>query len=107
MKLDAQDIHDLKPLIAEAVRDVLKELAGTPLTSGQLAFNEAQAAELIGLKKHQLRDARLRGQIRALRPPGTKNYLYTRGALLEFVEGGGNEIARKGRSNVRPLRRSD
>jgi len=97
MRLDPQDVADLKPIIAEVVGQVLRELAGSPLCSQQIGFTEAQAAALIGLPKHQLRDARVRGDIKATVRPGMKQVMYSRRALLAFVEGNETTGARKKR----------
>jgi hypothetical protein len=77
----------LRPVIAAAVGEVLRELAGTPLASGRIAYTEQQAAEALGIPKHQLRDARLRGDVRATVYPNMKQILYSKLALVAFAEG--------------------
>jgi hypothetical protein len=86
MKLDTSDIAELKPIIAEVVGQVLRELAGTALASGQIAFTEEQAAQALGIPKHQLRDARLRGDVAATVYPGMNQIMYSRRALVAFSE---------------------
>jgi hypothetical protein len=101
VKLDAQDIDGLRPVIEAAVKQVLSELSGTPLASGQIAFTEAQAAAALGIPKHQLRDARLRGDVRATVYPKMKQIMYSRRALLAFAEGNektGAKQKRRGKS---------
>jgi hypothetical protein len=49
-----------------------------------LAYSEAEAARLFGLKVHQLRDARLRHEISASQIAG-RRIRYTREDLLEYL----------------------
>ena len=81
MKLDAADLVELRPLIGEVVRSVLEQTEAT-LSDKRLAYSEREAAALLGVRQHVLRDARLRGLIRA-RLLG-KKYLYSRSALITF-----------------------
>lgn len=84
MKLDASDIQDLSPLIATAVRATLAEIeASAQKLDGRLAFTEAEAALLLGVDRHVLRDCRLRGEINA-RKCG-KKIIYSRESLLKFL----------------------
>ena len=58
--------EDLRPLIEATVRQVMAQVAEERgRTAGRLGYTEAEAAELLGLKTHQLRDARRRGEIHA------------------------------------------
>jgi excisionase family DNA binding protein len=84
MKLEPQDLHDLRPVVAEIVRAVLSEVEvkGRQF-DGKLGYSEAEAATLLGVKRHTLRDARLRGEIFARRLG--KEYRYGRDTLLEFL----------------------
>lgn len=63
MKFD----FDLKPLVIETVETVLDRRdrldRGLP---DVLTYSEADAAKLLGLEKHQLRDLRLSGRISSL-----------------------------------------
>lgn len=71
---------DLAPVITRIVTELQKRFG----TADRLCYPEAEAAELLGVKQHVLRDARLRGEI-----SGSKlgrGYSYTRAALLEFIE---------------------
>jgi hypothetical protein len=84
MKLDASDIADLRPLIAEAVRVTLQQIESAEAkTSGRLGFTEPEGAAMIGVQRHVLRDCRLRGEIHA-RKVGSR-YVYSREALLAFL----------------------
>jgi hypothetical protein len=85
VKLDATDIQDLAPLIRAAVVATLDEMRATEAKLGdRLAFTESEAAGLLGVPRHVLRDARLRGEISA-RTCG-KKLLYSRESLLRFVD---------------------
>ena len=84
MKLDANDISELRPVIAAAVASVLEQLDRDRAKVGQrLAFPEPEAAELLGIRSHVLRDARLRGEITGARVG--KKTLYSRESLLKFL----------------------
>ena len=64
MRLDAGDIPALQPLIDAAVRTTLAQVeAEGQRLNGHLSFNEARAAEILGIQKHALRDLRLSGQV--------------------------------------------
>ena len=81
MKLDL-DQDDLRPLVA-AVLDQLR--TEQPTLPERLSFPEAEAATLLGVPRHVLRDARLRGEITG-RLLG-KKIIYARSELIRFVEG--------------------
>jgi hypothetical protein len=85
MKLDASDIADLQPVIATAVRAVLDEIHADEgkLDGQRLGYPEAEAAALLGLRPHILRDARLRGEISG-RLVG-KKIVYSRSELLRYL----------------------
>ena len=84
MKLDPSDISDLEPVIRAAVMVVINELKAKETTLGdRLAFTEAEAATMLGVRRHVLRDCRLRGEISG-RLVG-KKILYSRASLLRFV----------------------
>lgn len=86
MKLEVADVHDLKPVIHAAVVAVLEELQAKAGPLGdRLAFPEAEAAALLGVAPHVLRDCRLRGEI-AGRLVG-KKIVYSRDSLLRFLAG--------------------
>jgi hypothetical protein len=57
---------DLRPILDEVVSQALVRFAQANEAAGsRLAFNEAEAAALIGLEPHQLRDERRRGRVQA------------------------------------------
>jgi len=85
VKLDPADLPALKPLITVVVRATLEELqAADAKLDGRLAYPEPEAAALLGVAPHVLRDARRRGELSA-RLCG-KRYLYDRRELLRFLE---------------------
>lgn len=84
MKLEPGDIRDLTPVIRAVVDHILERREANEQKLGdRLAYSEAEAAELLGLARHQLRDMRLRGEICA-RKCG-KEYRYSRQSLLDFL----------------------
>lgn len=78
------DPEDLQPVIAAIVAETLRQLQTDQGTNGRLAYSEAEAAELLGLEQHQLRDERLRGRIHASMGPG-RRILYTKHDLAEYL----------------------
>jgi hypothetical protein len=78
------DSNDLKPLVEQVVAATLKKLeAANGKLGNRLAFNEPEAAALLGIKPHVLRDARLRGEISGSRVG--KRILYERDEVLRFL----------------------
>jgi excisionase family DNA binding protein len=74
--------HDvLRELIAEVIREVLPVLSW-PV--GRIALTEEEAAQAAGVGRHNLRDLRLTGQIRATKLG--RRVLYTRADLLAALE---------------------
>ena len=61
------DQADLKPLVAAVVSEVLEQVDQTQqrLGNGRLAYTEQEAAQLLGIPRHSLRDLRLRGLVKA------------------------------------------
>jgi len=85
MRLEPQDIDGLKPLIVEVVRAVLAE-ATLPVSgkdAERLAWPEAEAAALLGVARHVLRDLRLRGEIRSTKVGGRISY--TKKHLTDYL----------------------
>jgi hypothetical protein len=83
MKIEL-DPADLQPVIEQTITAVLERLeADRALLGGKLACREAEAARLMGIPPHSLRDARLRGEIRGCRV-GSR-VLYERSELLAFL----------------------
>jgi len=87
MKIEANDIADLQPLITAAVRATLIEIraASAQVDAGRIGYLEQEAADLLGIAKHVLADARRRGSIKARRVG--KAYVYSRSTLVEYLEG--------------------
>jgi len=79
------DNESLRPLISAIVREVVEHLDECrERVGGLLAYGEPEAAALISLAPHQLRDARLRGEIQASRGPGGR-ILYSRDQLIAYL----------------------
>lgn len=77
----------LKPLIEQVVSQAIARLEETRVTlpdAGRLAYSEAEAAALLGLHRHQLRDERRRGRISAAIGPG-RRILYSRADLMDYL----------------------
>ena len=89
MKLDPADLADLRPLLDEVIVATLDRLRADAekLDGKRLGYPEAEAAVLLGVNRHVLRDARLRQEIHA-RKIG-KRYIYSRDSLLKFLRDDG------------------
>jgi len=78
------DPNDLKPLVEHVVVATLEKLEAADRKLGsRLAYSEPEAAALLGIKSHVLRDARLRGEIAGSRVG--KRVLYERSQLIKFL----------------------
>jgi hypothetical protein len=78
----------LAELIEAAVQRAAFDIVGklrADMFPVRLAFGEARAARMIGLREHQLRDARRRGEIRGVRGPRGKP-LYRLEDLAKYLE---------------------
>ncbi len=74
----------LRPLIERIVATVLDRLQGEQeVRRDKLAYTEAEAAALLGIERHVLRDARLRGELTGSRVG--KRILYERQELLGYL----------------------
>jgi hypothetical protein len=83
----AIDPAALRELVREIVRQVVEELHAAEGTVGtKLAYGESEAAALLSLQPHQLRDLRLRGEIGASTGPN-RTIMYTREDLVKFLAG--------------------
>jgi hypothetical protein len=80
------DPTDLAPLIRVALVEVLAERDRLGDTE-RLGYPEPEAARLLGLAAHQLRDARRRGEITGRRIG--RSVVYSRSALLAWLDGDG------------------
>ena len=82
------DFHadDLRPLVRAVVAEVMAELerAEVQVPADKLAYSEAEAASLLSLLPHQLRDERRRGRIAASQVVGGR-VRYTAEALREYL----------------------
>ena len=75
----------LEPLIKKIVAETVVELeAGRAQLDDKLAYGEPEAARLLGLQSHQLRDARLAGKIQCSQITG-RRIRYTREDLLQYL----------------------
>ncbi|MEM9753917.1 MAG: helix-turn-helix domain-containing protein [Planctomycetota bacterium] len=70
-----------KPIVAEVVAAV-----GSTGQAERLAYPESEAAQLLGIAAHQLRDARLRGEITATKAGG--RIAYERDELIAYLARG-------------------
>jgi hypothetical protein len=76
----------LEPLVAEIVRQVVEQLEQIKSTlPDRVAFTEAEAAALLGLESHQLRDERHRGRVRAYVISG-RRVRYAREDLIAYLK---------------------
>src|SRR4051794_7530509 len=76
----------LRELVREVAVQVVAELDRdkASLPAGRLCFPEAEAAPMLGLQQHQLRDERLRGRIAYHRVVGNR-VMYSRDDLLAYL----------------------
>ena len=86
MSLQIQFDEDaLRPLVHLAVAEALDRMeAERAKFNGRLAFTEPEAAVLLGVKPHVLRDCRRRGELQGAKV-GSK-IVYTRADLLDFLD---------------------
>jgi hypothetical protein len=83
----AIDAEALRPLVREIVAEVLAELhAAEAAAGGKLAYGESEAAALLSMQPHQLRDCRLRGEIGASVGPN-RTVLYRKEDLAGYLAG--------------------
>lgn len=75
----------IQSTVQETVVTVLAQLDGDRAKlNDRLAYSEHEAAALLGLEWHQLRDERRRGRVSASVGPGRK-IMYTRQDLLDYL----------------------
>jgi hypothetical protein len=78
-------LEALKPLIAEVVQEALRQLdAARAALVDRLGYSEEEAARLLSLAPHVLRDERLRGRIQASQIVG-RRIRYTRDDLVSYL----------------------
>jgi Helix-turn-helix domain len=78
------DAEALRPLIAQIVAEVLGQLGTSGQGDDRIALLEPDAARLLSLQPHQLRDLRLAGKIKATKGPRGRA-LYRREDLLAYL----------------------
>ena len=79
------DPVELAPIIAATVSEVMQRIREDEASMGdRLAFSEQEAARLLGLESHQLRDERLRGRIAASQIVG-RRIRYRREDLIAYL----------------------
>jgi hypothetical protein len=79
------DGEALRPLVHLAVAEALDRMEEERAKlQGRLAFTEPEAAVLLGIKPHVLRDCRRRGELQGAKV-GSK-IVYTRADLLTFLD---------------------
>jgi hypothetical protein len=79
------DREDLLPLVQLTVAEALDRMEiERAKFNGRLSYTEPEAAVLLGVKAHVLRDCRRRGELQAAKV-GSK-IVYTRTDLLDFLE---------------------
>ena len=85
MKIEFESA-DLRPLVEQIVDEVSKRKSAVDhkLDVTRLAFPEGEAASALGIAPHVLRDARLRGELKAKKLG--RRWLYSRQALADFFD---------------------
>jgi hypothetical protein len=80
------DVEHFRPLVEAIVAEAVRLLDGDRqrLDGDLLAYSEAEAAKLLGLEEHVLRDERRRGRIIASQIVG-RRIRYQRGDLLQYL----------------------
>jgi Helix-turn-helix domain len=81
------DPAGLSPLIRAVVAEVLAQVAADQQRlpdTGKLCYSEAEAAALLGVEPHVLRDERRRGRIAASQIMG-RRIKYTRADLMAYL----------------------
>lgn len=79
------DEETLRPLVQQVVQQTLSLC--DDMTGGEgmrLAWREDEAAKLVGMQPHQLRDRRLEGEVRAKKVG--RSWYYTRDELLRLFD---------------------
>lgn len=81
--------EEMRPLVRQVVAEVMAELQQHPALAddSRLAYSEPEAADLLGVKSHVLRDERLRGRIDFTKIVGGR-VRYTKAQLAEYLARG-------------------
>lgn len=87
MKIEL-DGPSLRPVIEQVVAMALEQLqaASAQLPGNRLGYPEGEAAALLGLPQHVLRDCRRRGELQAVKVG--KRWIYSRDSLQKFLNRG-------------------
>ena len=80
MSLSDTDVAAIQQIVTHTVVAVLHDDARL---NGQLGYTEQEAAAALGIRKHVLRDCRLRGEIKGFR--AGRSVCYSRQQLLKFM----------------------
>jgi hypothetical protein len=75
------EVEELRPLVEQIVAEVLRMLPAP--ADNRIAYTEPEAAAMLGLPRHVLRDCRLRGEITGRRVG--KRVIYGRQVLMSFL----------------------
>ena len=87
------DDANLRPLVRAVVAEVLAEHKQLQqIYEGRVAYSEAEAANMLGLNQHQLRDLRLNGKINHSRIVG-RRIRYTLQDLMDYLHRGREEAS--------------
>jgi hypothetical protein len=92
---------EFRPIVELVVAETLGRLPAAK-EGPRLAYNESEAARLLGVRRHVLRDARLRGEVRATRVG--KRVAYERGELVAYLARG--RMSKCRRPNAEPAART-
>lgn len=85
MKLSI-DLAELQPLIERVVEETIARMQHIEATLPQkMAFSEPEAARLLSMQPHQLRDERRRGRIKASAVV-CRRIRYSREDLVEYLK---------------------
>jgi hypothetical protein len=90
VKLEAADVNDLRPLLRTFAQELLAEYlsrSSLPTTDDgtvRMAFSEAEAAGMLGIAPHVLREQRRLGRIEYSKGPG-RRILYTRAHIETYL----------------------
>ena len=79
---------ELRPLVTEIVRQTLASVDGPQAAlsdDGRLAYPEPEAAALLGLEPHVLREQRRLGRIKPCAARPGRRVLYTRQAIEDYL----------------------
>lgn len=85
MRFDAGDLEFLRPLVLEAMQQLALQIGtcNSLFDEDRIGLTEAEAAAAIGVRRHVLRDCRLRGEIFG-RKVG-RGHVYSRDELFNFL----------------------